>query len=718
MRLGGGGVIRNLLSSSAPTTTVFDTLKIGGGGFVSGMDIAADGIKVVRTDTYGAYRWNGSQWVQIVTINSMPVADAGLDLNAGVYEIAIAPSNTARFYMLFNGRVYRSDDSGATWTRTAFTQVSGSDPNNGNRGLGRKMAVDPVNADVVVVGTANNGAFYTIDAGATWTAISGIATSTNASDITTGVLIAFDPSSAVVSGKTQGVFASSGGRGVYHTTSGVAGTWTLTTGGSTDHVHMICDAAGIVWKTNYTNLYKFSAGSWTTARSGSLTDAWSVAINPADGTKIYLGTGAGNLYISTNTGSTWVGPTSIARVATDVPWLAWTNEAFMTNGDMQFDPSLSNTLYFSEGIGVWKTTPPTTNVLVTWTSQTAGIEQLVANWIVSPWIAGSRPVLGAWDRPTFYSADPTVYPSTHGVASPQVNAIVMGWGIDWASSAPGTLVALSNWFGFLDTSGISTDGGQTWTAFATPPPNLAAGGGVGGSIAASTPSNIVFVGTDNGGNPNQPYYTTNGGATWNAITISGVSTTGPTGWSNAYFLNRHILAADRVTANTFYLYNASTGGLYRSTNSGASWSLMGTPSFPNSQYNASLRPVPGNAGHLFFTSGPQSGPHPVNQLFYRTTDGGTTWGSLTGVKEVYACGFGKAQAGGYPTLYIAGFVNDIWGIWRSNDADQTVPTWAKIGDGFPLGSFDLINAIEGDANTYGTVYVGFEGSGFAYARLA
>src|SRR5438874_2445285 len=52
-------------------------LKIGGGGNISGLDIAADGTKVIRTDVYGAYRWNSatSQWEQLINSLSMPSED-------------------------------------------------------------------------------------------------------------------------------------------------------------------------------------------------------------------------------------------------------------------------------------------------------------------------------------------------------------------------------------------------------------------------------------------------------------------------------------------------------------------------------------------------------------------------------------------------------------------------------------------------------------------
>ena len=50
-------------------------LKIGAGGWLTGIDIAPDDTMVVRTDTYGAYVWNGTQWQQLVTSTSMPAAD-------------------------------------------------------------------------------------------------------------------------------------------------------------------------------------------------------------------------------------------------------------------------------------------------------------------------------------------------------------------------------------------------------------------------------------------------------------------------------------------------------------------------------------------------------------------------------------------------------------------------------------------------------------------
>jgi hypothetical protein len=53
------------------------------------MDISKDGTTMVtRTDTYGGYIWDftANRWRQILTTQSMPPADCGLDMGQGIYE--------------------------------------------------------------------------------------------------------------------------------------------------------------------------------------------------------------------------------------------------------------------------------------------------------------------------------------------------------------------------------------------------------------------------------------------------------------------------------------------------------------------------------------------------------------------------------------------------------------------------------------------------------
>ena len=75
---------------------------------------------------------------------------------------------------------------------------------------------------------------------------------------------------------------------------------------------------------------------------------------------------------------------------------------------------------------------------------------------------------------------------------------------------------------------------------------------IGGTIAASTPQNIVWAPSGK-----QPYYTTNGGTSWNPITLPGVTSWSGFDW--AYYLDQRSVTADRVLANTFYLYYPGQG---------------------------------------------------------------------------------------------------------------------------------------------------------------
>jgi photosystem II stability/assembly factor-like uncharacterized protein len=255
------------------------------------------------------------------------------------------------------------------------------------------------------------------------------------------------------------------------------------------------------------------------------------------------------------------------------------------------------------------------------------------------------------------------------------------------------------------------DGGQTWTPFATYPPAMPTAK-IGGSIAASTPKNIVWAPSNN----SSPYYTKDGGMTWKPISVGTAAAARESGWGWAYYLRRQIVAADRVTAETFYIYNY-LNGLYRSTDGGESWTLVHSGEIVRSSgFNAKLGSVPGQAGHLFFTSGSQGSSgdrHPAANPFMRSTNGGATWTAVPGVLEVRAFGFGLALTN-YPAIFIVGWVKGIYGIWRSDDNAQT---WVQIGD-FPLGNLDNVTTIDGDKNVFGTVYIGFSGSGYAYGLNA
>ena len=154
---------------------------------------------------------------------------------------------------------------------------------------------------------------------------------------------------------------------------------------------------------------------------------------------------------------------------------------------------------------------------------------------------------------------PNAYPSTYGPVDS--GNIVAGWSIDYASSNPSFIVGIADWWGDEE-SGYSTNGGQTWTAF----PSFIPGAGsnfIGGTIAASTPENIIWAPAD-GSNPITRLMAVKPGI---PITLPGVSS-----WSNfdwAYYLDARTVTADRVLPNTFYLYYAGERAISKARMAGS-----------------------------------------------------------------------------------------------------------------------------------------------------
>ncbi len=687
----------------------WQTLDVGAGGFVTGIDIAPNDTMVVRTDTYGAYIWNGSAWQQLVTSTSMPAAFVTPNDSQGVYEIQIAPSNTNVLYMMYEGYVFKSTNEGTTWTETSFAPVT-ENPNDAYRMDGQKMAIDPENPNVVYVGTPQNGLFVTTNGGVTWQSVSAVPVSqTDGDGDYPGITgIDFDPALGVTGGITDTIFAASYGNGVYESTNGGA-SWSAI-GGPSEVEYAAVSSTGVYYViSNGNSLWDYKGGVWTELLSDtSGIELETVAVDPFNPQEIVTQNNAGELNISYNGGETWSGRNyGNQLIATDIPWLAGasTNSGqgqWLDIGGTVFDQLVPNELWISDGTGVFNTTnlPTenfTTHTPVIWDDQSIGIEQLVANEIVVP--PGGDPVLASWDRPFFYINNANAYPSTYGPI--ESGTIVAGWSVDYASSDPSFLVGIADWWG-TEESGYSTNGGQSWTAF----PSFLPGAGstfIGGTIAASSPTNIIWApagGFD-------PYYTLNGGETWNPITLPGVSN-----WSGldpAYYLDARTVTADRVLPNTFYLYYAGEG-VYETTNGGSTWTQVYSGQIsPYSWYNAEFESVPGEAGNLFFTGGPQSSF--PSEGFYRSTNQGATWIAVPNVTEVNCFGFGAPAPGqSYPSIYIVGYVNSVYGIWQSINNAQS---WTQIGT-YPTSSLDQIKTISGDPNTYGQVYVGFEGSGYAY----
>ncbi len=162
-------------------TMVWDSVKIGGAGFVSGI-VTGQKEMYLRTDVGGAYKWNyeTSEWEQIFAF--LNDADRGL---LSVKGMAIDPTDDNTVYFLC-GCAYFSDartvifkttDGGKTFTQSDVTDQIQVHGNGDGRECIEPIAVDPDNPDTIYAGgdvTAGKSALIkSTDGGKTWNPVMG-----------------------------------------------------------------------------------------------------------------------------------------------------------------------------------------------------------------------------------------------------------------------------------------------------------------------------------------------------------------------------------------------------------------------------------------------------------------------------------------------------------------------------------------------------------------
>lgn len=738
-----------LISGSGSGIAAWAPLKLGAGGFVRNIDFADDGTLVCSTDVYGAYLWDAAApsggndggtgiWRQLCNVSRFPASDPATTYDnqnlfasdLGAYAIGIAPNDSNTLYMLCWGYAYKSTNKGATWTNlTNWTPVGQSAmPANDQSSpnwfgqCGRKISVDPISSSIAFWCTQTGGLYKTLNGGTTITSVSGVPTSTR------GVWTAYDRRVSTQSGGvSQTLYAFSYGTGCYKSTDGGVN-WTKISGSGTSATAITTcrrievDTLGNVWvvgndNQQNNNVFKYNGTSWSTpisTFSNNSSPYHSICFDPtvANSQRIILGSNESIITQSTDGGATWFGAFQNANgdggyVATGIPWINGLTDRPL-NGNMIFAPGTS-TIWNACGVGVRSATP-TTNPATSfnWTDQSEGIEELVMNQVISP-PNGGNVICLAWDRSELTQVNKALYPTTYNPAT-----FVFPPGGTSGCYVPGTPDTV-----FFHASGAlykSTDKGINWTS-TSGVPNTGAGGGC---LAALTSTLLVFVQHSGGG----PYYTTDGGATWNSLVSyfsSNFSISGGGGWNiSGLYVSNDQMACSDGTALFLYNIDSTNGGIFRSTN-GSTWTrqsaLGGANQLPTPAAAGGGGPrmiaVPGKTGHLLVSNGkgyePDSGRPQSTQKFWMSTDAGVTWAAFANVLEPWVIGAGKQAAGAtYPTLAFWGWYNGVPGVYLSHDQGFS---WTKIGEQTLDGNFDFVRWMCVDNNTDDTVYVAKIGSG-------
>ena len=689
-------------------------MKIGGGGWVVGMDISPTekDLMYVRTDVAGAYRWNAatSAWKQLVTSASMPADFVGYGKYAGVDSIVGAPKNPEVAYMAFGGQAYglvdgqifKSADRGDTWTATNFggNKVK-MEPNGEGRQEGERLAVDPHDTDVVYFGSIQDGLWTTRDGGITWAKVDAVPAGASPHGVNT---IVFDQGSGVTNSKTKVIYVTVSPGGVFKT-SDAGATWSRISDsgpGSAGKPHDAAigpdrtyyvvydsdkDAVGAVWKCA-------PDGAWTNITppppDGGNQPYWDVAVDPADARHIVAMINGGKCWVSTDQGAHWTFHLFHLNSA-KIQWLGRQANYFLSSGEIAFDSFQPGKLWFAEGFGVWWTMDLTTPE-IQWQAASEGIEETCGNDVIAP--PGGQPVAAMWDVGAFYFGDPDTYSAQRS----QPN-FMSAWALDWCPADPKFIVGVfQNHLGFPphpNSTGYSSDGGRTWTRFSAVENGSAPADLEYGIIAVSANSTDKIVWCP--AHTKLPCYTTDKGATWTQSSFGGLTNTG----FDAFPSSAKPLCADRVLPDTFYFYCPQDGRLYRSTDAGAHFTAVGNPGAGH--FGSILKSTPGHAQDLWLAAGAGAG-------LSHSTDGGVTWTPIPSFSQAFNVGLGKPQGDGYPTLFVAGIAGGQTGIYRSTDEGAT---WDRTC-AYPLGIFDSIDAMDGDKDVFGKVYVCFTGSGFVY----
>lgn len=726
-------------SSDLSSSYNWKPVKIGGGGLVTGVIVhpKVDNLVYCRTDVGGAYKWNSTklEWEQLITSKSVPLEVINAEdpnkgegvIRSGTYKIesiAIDPSDPNILYVAGGdsaskpGVLLKSTNQGASFELTGLSVPM---EGNGNcRTDGERISVDPNNSNIVYYGSRSQGLWRSTDGGINWSQIStsiipeGIKVGSNTVGINE---IIFDVSSGVdAANMTKRIYTPVAGVGIYMSEDG-GSTWSSIYSLTSKYALEMQVVQGTLFASILNSgMKKYIPGlRWSDISPNNSIKTFTVDYH--DSNRIYACTaGFKQFYRSTDGGSTWtlLGTHTSSVEAREyfnsdnIPWVKnSTVRSWLSPGQILLDPRKSGVIWFSEGMGMWRSTNISdTQNTPTFYNISMGIEEMISNDIQ---VAGNGNVItNTWDRVGFLHTDVDQFPNAQiGLTDDFTD----GNSIESAPGNPNFLVqAIADHrltLGDKNFSGYSTDGGNTWTRFSSISgdsnnPKVLKFGEI--AVSAGNTDKMVWL-PRNG--PNAVYYTTDCGSSWNQGIISGYSNN-----NQYYFENKRALASDESIEGRFYLYSWNPGTIFRSDDSGATWTQT-SATLPNYAYHGQMRSAPGRSGHLWFATGFDYRPSTAGGLHF-SSNGGDSFTKITGVEQCWAVGFGKAEtAEGHPTIFIHGKVNGQWGVFRSTDQGVT---WDYLVD-YPLGLFNKVNAITGDPNIFGRVYVAINGNSFVYGDL-
>ncbi|MCC4601495.1 sialidase family protein [Xanthomonas melonis] len=707
---------------AVPAPYHWRSVAIGGGGFVTGVLFhpAERDLAYARTDVGGAYRWDAGaqQWVALT--DWLGADDWNL---MGIDAFAVDPANPEAIYLAAgtymheragNAAVLRSFDRGRSFQRTALPFKLGG--NQLGRANGERLAVDPHDGRVLLLGSRDAGLWRSDDRGARWSRVTTFpadafagASARNHVGQAQAVGIAFvvfDAASGKAGAPTPRIYVGVSTEQTSLYVSDDAGrTWSAVAGqpqglrpshmagGSDGHWYLSYGdqpgpdlmAGGALWKYSPAQARWDQISPLAQPASGAGFGWGAVAVDPQQPQVILASTfrrhtPRDEVFRSTDGGRSWVPVLAGARFDhSTAPWTAQATPHWI--GALAIDPFDRNHALFVTGYGIWASRnlheAAGSGQPVQWWFQDRGLEETVPLDLLSP-MAGAHLLSALGDIDGFRHDDlDTAQLQYRGPR------LTNGESIDAAGQKPSTVVrsgTVRNRRNNEIRALYSHDGGAHWSAFASEPP---AGQGAGTIAIGADAAQVVWA-PEHGGN----WRSSDFGRHWQRV--QGLPDTA-------------VVVADRVDARRWYAVDVASGRLYASTDGALSFrdtgQRVGDPA-RDGRTRPQLRPDPWRAG-VVYLSNPSLG-------VMRWRDGQLQ--TLARLDEARSLGIGKPMHDGAPpALYLAGRVAGVDGIFRSDDEGAH---WLRIND--DAHRFGRPYSVTGDPRLPGRVYFATGGRGIFY----
>ncbi|HEY4145065.1 cellulase [Pinirhizobacter sp.] len=705
-----------LLSVAAQATDIpyqWRNVRIGGGGFVSGLvfDPTTAGVAYARTDVGGAYRWNAaiSRWTPLTDW-----VDADHANLMGIDAMALDPSDTRRLYLVGgtytrpgvgNAAMLRSGDRGDHFDSVALPFPMGG--NELGRGNGERLAVDPHNGAVLLLGSRNAGLWRSADHGAHWAEVANFPAQAKTATATSGsrtqpvgiAFVTFDPSSravyAGISTRATSVFRSDDGGRSWAAVSGqpiglrpthmhpMGKRFVLTYGDEPgpDQMH---DGAVIAFDPATSRWTDITPLPRTKNPSGY---GWGdVAVDPRNPDVLMASTFAHYtphdlLFRSTDGGKHWT--EVFERSTFDHHHARWTvDHTPHWMASVAIDPFDPDHVLFVTGYGIWASRDMRAlgrGRGVHWWFQDDGLEETVPLGLVSPSV-GAHLISAVGDLDGFRHDNLDTAPLQLAGPPRYQNAE----DIDVAGRAQAVMVRTGRIRGKVDMvrAAISRDGGITWKALASEPGE---GDGAGTIAVSADGKRIAWLPV----HAWHVFVTDDDGKHWrHGDALPGAS---------------HVLA-NRISANVFYADGA--GKAWASTDGAITFvpvaGSFGARIAADRHPHAHLAIPPDRNDELWWVS-------PATGLVMGDA-AGHLLDTPTDIAVADSLGFGRAAPGmAYATMYLAGKQGSVRGLFRSVDHGAH---WQRIND--DAHQFGAMGHVTGDPRVFGRVYFATGGRGIFY----